>query len=157
MKHRLAARGILIGPDERILLALEQITPGVDEFWVLPGGGMEPEDGCLTNCVRREFREETGLTVGVGAVRYIEEFREPDADTHHLMLYFFVHHQQGEIHATDRAVPLQGAELKRHVQWFTRDELQTLRVYPVELRTDFWRDRADGITETTYLGLPPTT
>ena len=133
MRHRIGARGILVGPSDTILLVLEQVTPGEDEFWVTPGGGLEPEDGSLLECVRREFFEETGLTVDVGSLLYVQEFSEPSHQTHHLGLFFLVHHPSGEMHQTNRAEPLHGAALRRHAQWFTQEELQSLRLYPETL------------------------
>jgi 8-oxo-dGTP diphosphatase len=153
VKHRIGARGILIDSTDRILLVLEQITPGEDEFWVLPGGGLEVEDGSLVECVRREFREETGLTVEVGALLYVQEFSEPSRQTYHVGMFFLVHSPEGELHETNPEEPLQGAARRRHVRWFTQAELQTLRVYPEELRDGFWRDRVAGTTPVQYLGV----
>lgn len=153
MRHRIGARGILLGPNDTILLVLEQVTPGTDEFWVTPGGGLEPEDGSVLECVRREFREETGLMVEVGPLLYIQEFLEPSRQTHHLGLFFLVHNHGGELHKTNPEELLQGEDLRRHVRWFTQEELQALRVYPEELREGFWRDRAAGVTQVRYLGI----
>jgi 8-oxo-dGTP diphosphatase len=153
MRHMIGARGILVGSNDAILLALEQITPGEDEFWVLPGGRLEPEDSSVVDCVRREFREETGLTVKVGPLLYVGEFSEPSRQTHHLGVCFLVHSPEGDLYETNPDEPLQGAELRRHVRWFTQAELQTLRVYPEELRDGFWRDRAAGVTQVQYLGV----
>lgn len=155
MKHRIFARGILVGPGDTILLVLEQVTPGKDEFWVTPGGGLELEDGSVTECVRREFCEETGLTVEVGSLRYVQEFPEPSQQTHHLGLFFLVHNPSGELHQTNREEPLQGAALRRHAQWFTQAQLQALRIYPEELREGFWRDRSAGVTQVKFLGGDP--
>jgi 8-oxo-dGTP diphosphatase len=114
---------------------------------------MEAEDGSLAECARREFREETGLTVAVGPLLYVQEFSEPSRQTHHLGVCFMVHSPEGELHQTPPDVPLLGEELRRHVRWFTQTELQTIRVYPEELRNDFWQDRAAGRTQTQYLGV----
>jgi 8-oxo-dGTP diphosphatase len=153
VKHTLGARGILLSSNDTILLVLEQVIPGDDEFWVLPGGRMEAEDGSLAECARREFREETGLTVAVGPLLYVQEFSEPSRQTHHLGVCFMVHNPEGELHQTPPDVPLLGEELRRHVRWFTQTELQTLRVYPEELRNEFWQDRAAGRTQIRYLGV----
>lgn len=153
MKHMISARGILIGENDSILLVLEQITPGVDEFWVLPGGRIESEDGSLAECARREFCEETGLTVEVGSMLYMQEFSEPDNDMHHVGIIFLVHSPEGELHDSDPDIPLQGEELRRHVKWFTREELQAVRVYPETLREQFWIDRAASVIQLRHLGV----
>ena len=153
MKHRIAARGILLDASDRILLEDEQDARGEDEFWALPGGGLEAEDDSLVACVCREFREETGLTVKVGPLLYVHEFSEPSRQMHHLVVCFLVHGAEGDLHETDPQQPLQGAELRRHVRWFTQTELQTVRVYPRELRDSFWRDRTAEKTQVPYLGV----
>jgi ADP-ribose pyrophosphatase YjhB (NUDIX family) len=134
-----------------MLLVLEQVTPGVDEFWVLPGGGLEPEDASIPECAKREFREETGLTVEVGPLLYAQEFPESDGQTRHLGLIFLVHSPIGELHQADRDTPLQGSELKRHVGWFTREQMQTIRIYPEALRDHFWQNRAAATPGGSYL------
>lgn len=136
---------------ERVLLVLEQVTPGVDEFWVLPGGGLEPGDATILECVKREFREETGLTVEVGPLLYAQEFPETGGQTRHLGLIFMVHSPAGDLHQTDRATPLQGSELKRHVGWFSQEQMQTIRIYPDALRNNFWQKRAAGSLGGSYL------
>ena len=152
MNHRIGARGILIGPDDKILLSLE-VPPNGEHLWVPPGGGMEPEDGSILDCVRREFLEETGLTVEVGPLLYIREFFEPSRSMHHLGLLFLVYGHQGEVHETDADQPPQGADLQRHARWFSQEDLQTVHVVPEELREAFWRDRAAGVTQVQYLGV----
>lgn len=143
MTHRIGARGILVSPSgDQILLALEDVAADGKELWVPPGGGLEPEDGSLIACLRREFREETGLTVEVGPMLYAREYSEPSRQSHHLGLFFLVHSPQGERHQTDRDAPPQGADLRRHTEWFTQDELKDLFVRPEDLRDGAWIDHA---------------
>ena len=56
---RPAVRGLMINPSDQILLVRLEFTDWTG--WVLPGGGREPgEDDA--KALRRELREETGLT-----------------------------------------------------------------------------------------------
>ena len=37
--------------------------------WLLPGGHVEPEDGCVEDAARREVIEETGVALGGGGAQ----------------------------------------------------------------------------------------
>jgi ADP-ribose pyrophosphatase YjhB (NUDIX family) len=55
----------------------------------LPGGRQKPGE-LLAATVRREFREEVGLEVEVGALRYVSESYDPTANVRFLSIAFDV-------------------------------------------------------------------
>jgi len=55
------------------------------EFWSTPGGGMVYGMSAKDN-LKREFLEETGLTIEVGDYLFVHEFLEPPL---HAMEHFF--------------------------------------------------------------------
>ena len=61
---RLAARVIVIAPDNRILLLRAADEQFGVHWWVLPGGGLQPGEG-FEDAAVREVLEETGLSVAV--------------------------------------------------------------------------------------------
>ena len=63
VKRRQAVRALIVSePDQSVLLLRMQRPDGSGDFWLLPGGGVKPDEGRL-DALRREVWEETGLVV----------------------------------------------------------------------------------------------
>ncbi|MBD0712387.1 MULTISPECIES: NUDIX hydrolase [unclassified Streptomyces] len=50
-------RAILVTPDDTMLV-IRRTRPGIPEYWVLPGGGVEPSDASREAALHREIHEE---------------------------------------------------------------------------------------------------
>jgi 8-oxo-dGTP diphosphatase len=153
MKHRIRAAGLVLDPDQRILLVRETDPVTGSEFWVPPGGGLEPQDSSVIACLQRELKEETGLTIQAGRLVYLREFAETSRQVHHIELFFEVRDYQGQINSGSSANGRQVTDLTRHAQWFRQDELASLQVYPEQLKKEFWLDCLAGVKHTQYLGV----
>lgn len=68
--------GILIDSNNRLLVSDEFIRGGY--YTKLPGGGLEQGEG-TRDCLKREFMEETGLDITVGAHLYTTDFFQVSA------------------------------------------------------------------------------
>ncbi|MFD7447939.1 NUDIX domain-containing protein [Kitasatospora sp. NPDC059827] len=55
MQHRV--RAVLLSPDNTLLL-IKRIRPGIDPYWVIVGGKIEPTDASPEGALLREVREE---------------------------------------------------------------------------------------------------
>ncbi|MDY0811803.1 NUDIX hydrolase [Kitasatospora purpeofusca] len=55
MQHRV--RAVLLTPNNTMLL-IKRIRPGIDPYWVIVGGKIEPTDASPEEALRREVREE---------------------------------------------------------------------------------------------------
>jgi len=87
---RVRACGLLIMEDSILLVRHEGVNSS-SPMWLPPGGGVQYGE-TLETCVEREFREETGLTVKVGSLKFIYEFiRHP----FHAVEFFFEVSKQG--------------------------------------------------------------
>jgi len=91
--------GILLDSDKRLLVSDEFIRG--EYFTKLPGGGLEFGEG-TRDCLKREFKEETGLDVTIGDHIYTTDFFQISAFNkvdQIISIYYFVH--------TEEPIPLE--------------------------------------------------
>ena len=146
MDMRVAAYGIIIDKDDRMLLA--HWNEGRRAAWTLPGGGLEPGED-PEKAVRREVREETGYHVVVDELlgihsRVIPASRrltETDEPLHALRIVYRAHITGGRLRnekngSTDRA------------EWFpvsTVPRLQRVKLVDIGLRMSAERGASVGV------------
>lgn len=125
------------------LLAVRIEDPD-ETYYVLPGGGQEPEEP-LTETVRRECAEELARDVRVGDLAFVVEIAR-DSHYHRVDLVF---------HCEDLG-PLPGImavgdSAQTGVEWLPVEELHRLPLYPARLRRAIQR-LARGERGLVYLG-----
>ena len=124
--------GILLDENKRVLVRDEFIRG--DYFTKFPGGGMEIGEG-TRDCLKREFKEETGLDVIVGDHMYTTDYFQPSAfnpNDQIISIYYFVHAEglnnlqvkttvfDFELHQI--ADPKGQSEVLRWIEWKDLDE-----------------------------------
>jgi 8-oxo-dGTP diphosphatase len=87
---RVAVDGIVI--HQNAILLVEYDDAQLGRHFGLPGGGVEPDE-LLHMAVRREVREETGVSVSVGPLLLVHEYHPEQhpgnySDEHELRLVF---------------------------------------------------------------------
>lgn len=131
--NRLTVRvyGILLDEKKRILVSDEFIRG--DYFTKFPGGGLEIGEG-TRDCLKREFKEETGLDVVVGDHIYTTDYFQPsafNANDQIISIYYYVQAEglsnlqvktrafDFELHQV--ADPKGQSEVLRWIDWETLD------------------------------------
>jgi len=114
--------GILLDSNERLLVSDEFIRG--EYFTKLPGGGLEFGEG-TRDCLKREFKEETGLDVTIGDHIYTTDFFQISAFNkvdQIISIYYFVHTQEPIALETKTALfdfaPHQVADIKGEAEVF---------------------------------------
>jgi 8-oxo-dGTP diphosphatase len=120
-RQRLAAYGVCLDPDGRILLARAAPSLTLRGRWFLPGGGVQHGEHPIDS-LRREIAEESGLAVAVGPLLdVLSDTRTlPDGTSlHTVRLIYRIESWQGTLRPE-----LDGTT--DDVRWITREELTTL-------------------------------
>ncbi len=128
---RLAVRGLLL-IDDRLLL-VNAWSGHRGGLWCAPGGGVN-RGASLPDNLRREFHEETGLTVRVGEPCLVNEFHDPNGSFHQVDVYFRCDLVAGQIDH-DWQDP---ERVVTHRRLFSRDEMTGLKVKPDSLAAVAW-------------------
>jgi len=151
---RLAAKAVIVS-DGAILLTRNLHPDDPDgDFYLLPGGGQRHGES-LTDCLRREIREETGYPLVVGDVLWIRdyigarhEFAEHERDVHQVEVMFFC-----SIDATaDVSEPTEPDPWQLSVDWVPIGGLSDLRFFPAALVPHVATLAARGPDGPHYLG-----
>lgn len=138
-KVRVRVAGLLQRSDKILLVKLH--SPVIDrEIWLPPGGGVEFGES-LHQAVIREFKEETGLLISVGKLRYINELIE---GKYHALEFFF------DVYAAEDADFAMGTDpehdpedqILRDIHFFSHNELTQLFVKPDFILHQYWEGKS---------------
>lgn len=139
MKIKILARVITYNKhNEKILLVKNK---GMN-FWYAPGGGWEYENENILECAKREVHEETGLLVDIKKMLYVQEFHESAESI--FFETFWIAELNHEQSLNENHIDLDPNGSAETAQWFNREDLQDLKVFPKRLKNTFW----DKITST---------
>ncbi len=149
LPHRLTTRLILVEHNRLLLVSDDR-----EEYWVLPGGLVEPAE-TLEEALRRETEEETGLQVAPDRLLYVREFVDGALREHGIECYFLGRTIGGTVRMeTDPAfhdVSRVRGSVSR-ARWWERPRLRDVTVYPEALRERVWDDLATPGTDP-YVGV----
>jgi 8-oxo-dGTP diphosphatase len=122
--HQLRTRicGICIH-QEKLLLVRHQSTLNNKSFWAPPGGGLAYGEK-IKDCLLREFKEETGITIHINRFLFLNEFLAPPL---HALEYFFeVSMAAGEILTGTDPELGEGKQIIESVEFLTLAEINKI-------------------------------
>lgn len=91
------------------------------DFWAPPGGGMEYGEHA-SETLKREFREESGLSISVNEFLFVCEFLNPPL--HAIELFFRVENEGGKV---SRGLdPETSTRMIKEIRWMTAAEVWAL-------------------------------
>lgn len=113
-----------------------------DEFWVIPGGGIEPGE-LSRDAGIREVVEETGLKIEISRLLWVVEEILPNGEMNYCN-YFLGNIIGGSLQKGYDPELSEEEQVIIDVAFLSKDELEKLpRVYPEVLRDEFWEIAED--------------
>lgn len=152
MKFRTRAAAIIFNDVNELLLVFHRSPITGEEWWTLPGGGIEGSENALETVVR-EVQEECGIICNPGKLVYVREFLGEFKDLHHIELFFTATADSYRI--TTGHDPEIEQQYIIESRFLDRTEIETtkINIYPEILRNQFWEDlKAGFIGHNVYLG-----
>lgn len=121
-KLRLRACGLCVREESLLLINHTFITEG--DFWAPPGGGIEFGETAEA-CIKREFKEETGLEIDVGKFLFACEFiKEP---LHAIELFFEVNPVWGSLKLGTDPEAGENLQILREVRFIPWREIREIK------------------------------
>lgn len=136
-RNRLRVRSCGLLVEEDRLLLIELFSPVTKEWtWLPPGGGVEFGE-TLEEALIREFQEETGLQISVGARVHVRELIEEPI--HAIEFYHLVHREGGSLNLGSDPELEEGKQILRDLRFHSREELQHITHSPPFIRNELWK------------------
>lgn len=86
MARRIAVRGIICKNEKLFGVQQKRSDGSVNDFWSMPGGGLEEDEG-IRDGLRREIIEETGVVPEIGNLLFIQQFMDDHVEQFELMFH----------------------------------------------------------------------
>lgn len=135
IKMRNSIKAIIV-QDERLLVT--RAADDLGDYYLLPGGGQEPDE-TMIDTLQRECLEEIGTRVVVHDLRVVRDYigknHEFDHDrySHQVEMMFYCTLPEGAVPAMGRLPN----DNQASVEWVPLKELSQYRLYPQILRAVF--------------------
>jgi len=142
--QRISAGGIVIHDGK--LLLVHHIEQNGSDYWVMPGGGIEGDEG-IFKAAEREVWEETNLLVSAAKIAYVEDFI--DNDKYVCKFWVYCNFDGGKLAIKNKDI---NENYLKDAGFFSKEAVQLMDVFPAILKGAFWQHLAAGFPAITYLG-----
>lgn len=105
------------------------------DFWYPPGGSWKKGEN-LNDCAVREVKEETGVDIVLLRLLYVQQF-SIKSNRFNLEM-FWLANPSGNIELSPSHFDVGG--IVEESRWFSRGELNSLKVFPERIKERFWID-----------------
>ncbi|MBP6943185.1 MAG: NUDIX hydrolase [Candidatus Buchananbacteria bacterium] len=129
------AVGIVIKNSQ--VLLIHRLNEG-SEYWVLPGGGVEPNE-TVEAAVVRELKEETSLDVSVDRLLYHARYDQTEDEGFYYLCTSTSTEVQLDPDAPESMTMLEGKQKFAPV-WMPLEQVSEIILYPLEIRDQFLED-----------------
>lgn len=139
-KTRIRVNGLLVRDDA--LLLVKMFSPvSKEQIWIPPGGGLEYGER-MSECLKREFREETGITVNPGDLYLVNELLE--TPYHAIEFYFWVDYAGGSLVAGNDPEHGENDQILEEVKFIPFSDLPAINLAPGYLAHHLVEDYRSG-------------
>ena len=147
MELRTISRVVIYNPKKKKLILVR--NKGAN-FWYAPGGGWEFEKEDIKEAAKREVKEEVGIDVKIGRLLYAQEFQESEERKYFELFWLSLY--EGDIDFNH--VDLDSKGLVDEIKEFSKEELQSVKVFPTRLKNTFWESIKEiDSTEDPFIGV----
>lgn len=153
MNFRVRAAAIIQNDAEELLLVLHRHPRSGEEWWTLPGGGIEPAESA-EDAVVREVEEECNIRCIPDKLVYVRESLDEENNIHHVELFFTA--KVNNFNILTGIDPELQEQYIIECRFLSKEDIKNTKVavYPEVLKNRFWQDKDNGFCgHTTYLGL----
>lgn len=133
--------GVVLLKDDKLLLCRQNNR----NFWVLPGGTQEPDEG-MADCALREMKEEASLDIRVDKLLYVADFLHPKR--HVIDAFFLATYLGGEL-------AMETTENLNDIGFFSYEEVVSMSIEPeiaVQQLLQDWQNNNFSQVNGLYLG-----
>lgn len=87
-KRRINIRAVILNNGKLLAVKHKTKDGGESDYWAVPGGGLDPFES-LTDGLKRELVEETGIVPKLGRLLFVQQFRSRRKGYEEELEFFF--------------------------------------------------------------------